>query len=90
MEGFVEPETLVNELSVVLVDASGEFTRRRLGGPKGVDVVAKALGVPLFDVEETGYPTRMRERIEKDRILRKRREQQARRAAFEQRRAEES
>lgn len=83
VEGFVEPETLINELSVVLVDATGDFTRRRIGGPKGVDVVAREVGVPLYDVEETGYPQRMRERIERDRILRKRQEQQERRARFE-------
>lgn len=83
VEGFVEPETLINEMSVVLVDVIGEFTRRRIGGPKGVDVVASKLGIPLYDVEETGYPQRMRERIERDRIIRKRQEQQARRAAFE-------
>ncbi|MFV8380781.1 oxidoreductase [Corynebacterium hindlerae] len=82
VEGFVEPETLVNEMSVVLVDESGDFTRRRIGGPKGVDVVAK-LGIPLYDVEETGYPQRMRARIERDRLLRKREEQQRRRARFD-------
>lgn len=83
VEGFIEPETLVNEMSVVLVDASGDFTRRRIGGPKGVDVIARKLGVPLFDVEETGYPQRMREKIERDRLLRKREEQRARREKFD-------
>ncbi|ALC06385.1 hypothetical protein CDES_10000 [Corynebacterium deserti GIMN1.010] len=83
VEAFVEPETLVNEMSVVLVDATGVFVRRRIGGPKGIDVIAKKLGVPVYDVEETGYPQRMRERIEYERILRKREEQKARRAKFE-------
>ncbi|QGU01679.1 hypothetical protein CKALI_04000 [Corynebacterium kalinowskii] len=83
VEGFVEPETLVNEMSVVLVDATGDFTRRRIGGPKGVDVIARALDIPIYDVEETGYPQRMRERIERDRLMRKRQEQQERRAKFE-------
>ena len=83
MEAFIEPETVVNEMSVVLVDESGGFTRRRIGGPKGIDDVAKLLRVPVYDVEETGYPQRMRERIERDRLLRKREEQRRRRAAFE-------
>lgn len=83
VEAFVEPETLVNEMSVVLVDADGNFVRRRIGGPKGIDVIIKKLGVPVYDVEETGYPQRMRERIEYDRILRKREEQKARREKFE-------
>lgn len=83
VEAFVEPETVVNEMSVVLVDETGAFTRRRIGGPKGIDAVAKLLGVPVYDVEETGYPERMRARIERDRILRKRQEAAERRAKFE-------
>lgn len=83
VEGFVEPETMVNEMSVVLVDDTGEFIRRRIGGPKGIDAVAKALQIPLYDAEETGYPDRMRKRIERQRILRKRAEQRERRAKFE-------
>ncbi len=83
MEAYIEPETVVNELSAVLVDENGEFTRRRIGGPKGIDVLAKMLDCPIYDVEETGYPQRMRRRIERDRLLRRREEQRARRARFE-------
>ena len=72
IEGFVEPETFVNEMSIVLVDKSGEHIRRLLGGPKGIDVVANALGISIYDVEETGYPQRMRDRIEQDRLIRRR------------------
>ncbi|AZA13989.1 oxidoreductase [Corynebacterium choanae] len=84
IEGFIEPETLVNEMSVVLVDHSGEFIRRPIGGPKGIDVVASTLAIPVYDVEETGYPQRMRERLERERILRKRAEAKERRKRFEQ------
>ena len=84
MEAFVEPETIVNEMSVVLVDTDGEHIRRHIGGPKGIDVIANQLGVPVYDVEETGYPQRMRDRIERDRILRKRAEQAQRRAQRQQ------
>lgn len=83
VEAFIEPETVVNEMSVVLVDERGEFIRRRIGGPKGIDAVQKLLQCPVYDVEETGYPQRMRSRIERDRLLRKREEQKARRAKFE-------
>ncbi len=79
----MEPETVVNEMSVVLVDEHGEFTRRRIGGSKGIDAVAKLLDCPVYDVEETGYPQRMRERIERERLLRKREEQRRRRARFD-------
>lgn len=83
VEGFVEPETMVNEMSVVLVDEHGNYTRRRIGGPKGIDAVTQLLSIPLYDVEETGYPDRMRKKIEQERILRKRAEQKERRAKFE-------
>ncbi len=83
IEAFVEPETVVNEMSVVVVDEGGDFIRRRIGGPKGIDAVARLLGCDVYDVEETGYPQRMRERMERDRILRRREEQRVRRARFE-------
>lgn len=83
VEAFVEPETVVNEMSVVVVDENGEFIRRRIGGPKGIDAVAKLLSCDIYDVEETGYPQRMRERMERNRLLRKREEQRKRRARFE-------
>ncbi|MDK8510202.1 oxidoreductase [Corynebacterium bovis] len=79
VEGFVEPETLVNEMSVVFVDGQGEWTRRPIGGPRGIDDVASATGVPLYFAEETGYPQRMRDRMERDRIVRRRLEQMERR-----------
>src|SRR5699024_3746691 len=31
VEGFVEPETIINEMSVVLVDGTGDWTRRKIG-----------------------------------------------------------
>lgn len=83
VEAFVEPETVVNEMSIVLVDEHGDYLRRKIGGPKGIDAVAKMLSVPIYDVEETGYPERMRKKIERERILRKREETQERRARFE-------
>ncbi|WP_026209314.1 hypothetical protein [Corynebacterium caspium] len=83
VEAFIEPETLINEMSVVLVDENGDFTRRRIGGPKGIDDIAKLLDIPVYDVEETGYPQRMRQRIEAERLVRKRAEHQARRAQLE-------
>lgn len=83
VEGFVEPETFVNEMSIVLVDEHGDSIRRSIGGPKGIDDVVGALDIAVYDVEETGYPGRMREKIERDRLLRNRAEQKLRRARFE-------
>lgn len=79
----MEPETIVNEMSVVFVDSTGEWTRRKIGGPKGIDAVHRATGVPLYFAEETGYPQRMRDRIERDRLIRERLKQRERRARLE-------
>ena len=68
VEAYVEPETLVNEMSVVLVDKTGEWTRRRIGGPKGVDVIIEELGVRVYDAQSSGNPQRMRDRIEIGRV----------------------
>ena len=83
VEGFIEPETVVNEMSIVVVDENGDFIRRRIGGPKGIDAVAQLLQCDVYDVEETGYPQRMRDRIDRERILRRRAEQRERRRRFE-------
>lgn len=79
VEAYIEPETLVNEMSVVLVDETGDWTRRRIGGPKGIADVQHLLAVPTFFVEDAGYPQRMRDRIEHDTKMRKREEQAQRR-----------
>ena len=71
-------------MSIVLVDEGGDHIRRKIGGPKGIDVVAKRLGIDIYDVEETGYPQRMRDRIEKDRLIRKRLEYRERKAKLQQ------
>src|SRR5699024_5699632 len=55
VEAFVEPETLVNEMSVVLVDADGDSVRHRIGGAKGVDARSKELVDCVSDGGDTGY-----------------------------------
>jgi hypothetical protein len=60
VEAFLEPRTTVTDTTVLLVAASGEWTRRRIDGPKGAAVFAKRHRIPLYDVESVGYPARMR------------------------------
>lgn len=74
VEVFVEPETMINELTVVLVDAGGSWTRRAPGGPKAVRRLGRELDAPVHDVLETGYPQRMRDNIERARIRRRKAE----------------
>ncbi len=61
VEMYVEPKTSVTPTTVVLVATSGEWTRRRVSGPEAAGSLARDLGVPVYDVQQTGYPRRMRE-----------------------------
>jgi len=45
VEFFVEPETMVTDTTAVAIAVDGEWTRRRVGSPKGIRQVAKPLGL---------------------------------------------
>ena len=61
VEMYVEPRTSVTPTTVVLIATSGEWTRRRVSDPAAAGQLARDLGVPVYDVQQTGYPARMRE-----------------------------
>lgn len=76
VEAFVEPRTTVTEVTVVLVAADGEWTRRRAGGESGARRLSARLQIPVYDVQKVGYPQRMRDhdarrRIERQRAVRR-------------------
>ncbi|MGI5220316.1 oxidoreductase [Nocardia sp. CA-290969] len=71
VEGFVEPKTTVTDVTVVLVAADGEWTRRVVG-ERGAHRLARDLGIPVYDVGKTGYPQRMRDHDARRRIERRR------------------
>ncbi|MGL5850556.1 MAG: hypothetical protein ACRCZD_07185 [Phycicoccus sp.] len=61
VEAYVEPATNITATTVVLIAHDGEWTRRALPSrPEAFDV-ARALGIPVYDVNLTGYPARMRQ-----------------------------
>jgi hypothetical protein len=72
VEAFVEPKTTVTDVTVVLVAADGEWTRRRAGGYAGARRLSERLGIPVYDVQKVGYPQRMRDHDARRRIERKR------------------
>lgn len=71
VEGYVEPKTTVTDVTVVLVAADGEWTRR-LVGERGAQRLARDLRIPVYDVGKTGYPQRMRDYDARKRIERQR------------------
>ncbi|MGV0791075.1 oxidoreductase [Mycolicibacterium sp. XJ1819] len=72
VEAYVEPKTTVTDVTVVLVAADGEWTRRRAGGEAGARKLSDRLRIPVYDVQKVGYPQRMRDYDERRRIERKR------------------
>ncbi|MGF7124469.1 oxidoreductase [Rhodococcus sp. AG1013] len=72
VEAYVEPQTTVTEVTVVLVAADGEWTRRKVGGERGARRLGEDLHIPVYDVRKTGYPQRMRDFDARRRIERKR------------------
>ncbi|GAT16883.1 putative uncharacterized protein [Mycolicibacterium thermoresistibile] len=72
VEGFIEPKTTVTDVTVVLVAADGQWTRRPAGGEAGARRLADRLKIPVYDVEKVGYPQRMRDYDARRRIERKR------------------
>jgi hypothetical protein len=61
VEAYVEPVTMATETTVVLIAHDGEWTRRRVEGPKEAQELAHKWGIPVYDAAVVGYPPRMRE-----------------------------
>ena len=72
VEAYVEPRTTVTDVTVVLVAADGEWTRRRAGGDAGARRLWERLNIPVYDVQKVGYPQRMRDYDARRRIERQR------------------
>ncbi|MFO7244243.1 MAG: oxidoreductase [Actinomycetes bacterium] len=68
-EAFIEPATRVTQTTMVIVAGTGEWTRRKVPDAKAAEKLAKELKIPVFDVNLSGYPSRMREWSAKHRKL---------------------
>lgn len=83
VEGYLEPATNVTQTTLMLIAADGEWTRRRVPDGRAAHDLTRSLAIPLYDVQRTGYPQRMRDYNSRQRILRERaaRERAERRAS---------
>ena len=61
VEAYIEPVTNVTQTTVVLIATTGEWTRRRVPDPRAAREIARSLAIPVYDVQLTGYPQRMRD-----------------------------
>ncbi|WP_062295340.1 hypothetical protein [Demequina maris] len=66
-EAFIEPPTRVTQTTMVIVADTGEWTRRRIPDEATARRLAQQFSIPAFDVNLSGYPSRMREWNEKQR-----------------------
>ena len=75
VEAYVEPQTRVTPLTVVLVAADGEWTRRPVGDAAGARKVGERLAIPRWRVAPPGLgistfraatgPSRSRDRAQR-------------------------
>lgn len=61
VEGFVEPRTAVNDVTLLLVAHDGEWTRRRVASVGWAHEFANRHRVPSYDAAVVGVPQRMRD-----------------------------
>ena len=61
VEAYVEPQTVVSPLSVVLVAKDGEWRRFHLADDAYIRELAATRRLKVFDAVRAGYPERMRE-----------------------------
>ena len=61
VEAYIEPATRVTQTTVVLIATTGEWTRRKVPDPRTARQIARELSIPVYDVQLTGYPQRMRD-----------------------------
>jgi hypothetical protein len=61
VEAYVEPPTNVTATTVVFIAHDGEWTRRALPSRPVAFDVARSFDIPVYDVNLTGYPARMRQ-----------------------------
>lgn len=61
VESYIEPPTVDQPTTILLIASSGEWTRRRVPDAVAARKIAAEIGIPVYDVNFTGYPQRMRD-----------------------------
>jgi hypothetical protein len=61
VEAYIEPPNNQIQTTLLLIATTGEWTRRKVPDAKTARELAAKLGIPVYDVNFTGYPQRMRD-----------------------------
>jgi hypothetical protein len=65
VEGWVEPRTAVNDVTLLLVAWDGEYTRRRVPSGDWAYKFCQRRGIRAYEAGVVGIPQRMREYIKR-------------------------
>jgi hypothetical protein len=71
VEGFVEPRTVVSDVTLLLVAWDGEYTRRRVPSADWAYKFCAKRGVPAYEAGVVGIPQRMRDYISRQKQQRR-------------------
>lgn len=61
VEGFIEPQTSIYAMTLLLVAGDGEYLRRPVKHDKQARKLCDDHGIPLYAVRKVGYPQRMKD-----------------------------
>jgi hypothetical protein len=61
VEGYIEPRTTTNPVTLLLVDRDGDHVRAVVGEPRAAVAFCKRASIPLYDAEVIGYPKRIKD-----------------------------
>ncbi len=61
VEAYVEPQTAVTQVTLLLVAFDGQWTRRRVPSARWAHAFAEHVHIPHYDAAVVGYPQRMRD-----------------------------
>jgi hypothetical protein len=61
VEAYIEPRTMQQPMTVVLVAHDGEWLRFTVPDERPVRSLSRTHGVPVYEAARTGYPRRMKE-----------------------------
>jgi hypothetical protein len=66
VEGYVEPRTATQPVTLLLVDREGDYVRGPVREVEEAVAFCESLGLPVYDPAVIGYPKRMRGRSRAD------------------------
>jgi hypothetical protein len=61
VEGYIEPQTAVYGMTLLLVAGDGEHLRRPVKDERQARRLCSEAGIPLYDARIVGYPRRMKD-----------------------------